>query len=165
MMKLHYILLLTLVLLTASCGFHLRGSLPGSTTIDSVSINDATASGVGAEVKALLEASGTDILPSPDNGYGLRLTDQLLNRSVLSVSAVTGKVEEYQLTLTVGMTVTDPDGNELLSGQQIRVTRDYAFDDAAVLGSVTERRVLEQEMIRQAASQIVRRLNALARQP
>ncbi len=163
-MKLQFSLLLAVLLLTSSCGFHLRGSQTVTTTaINGIAISDAAAAGVGNEVRTLLQTLGSTIITNADEAeYNLYLTDQLLNKSVLSVSAVTGKVEQYQLTLTVRMTVTNADQEDLLSSQQIRVTRDYAFNDAAVLGSVSEQRVLEQEMLRQAASQIVRRLNALA---
>ncbi len=163
-MKLQFSLLLAVLLLTSSCGFHLRGSQAVTTTaINGIAISDAAAAGVGNEVRTLLQTLGSTIITNADEAeYNLYLTDQLLNKSVLSVSAVTGKVEQYQLTLTVRMTVTNADQEDLLSSQQIRVTRDYAFNDAAVLGSVSEQRVLEQEMLRQAASQIVRRLNALA---
>lgn len=162
-MKIHYSLLLAL-LLTTSCGFHLRGSQTGTAIeIASIAVSDTTATGVGNEVRALLQGYGTTIAASPSEAeFGLQLTDQLLNKSVLSVSPIDGKVEEYQLTLTVRMTVTDASRTSLLSGQQIRVARDYAFDDEAVLGSVSEQRILEQEMIRQAASQIIRRLAALS---
>lgn len=164
-MKLHYALLLALLLLTTSCGFHLRGSQGyGITGISSITVTDSGAPGVGTEVRSLLEASGTRIAPASDAAdYSLVVSEQYMNKAILSVSAITGKIEEYQLTLTVKMTVTDKDRNELLSGQLIRITRDYAFDDEAVLGSVTEQRVLEQEMSRQAASQIIRRLAALTR--
>lgn len=162
-MKLQFSLLLLALLLTSSCGFHLRGSQSAtSTTIARIAINDASATGVGNEVKIQLNDAGTTIVASPDGTeFTLSLAEQLLNKSVLSVSAITGKAEEYQLVLTVKMTVTGADQTELLSGQQIRITRDYAFNDEALLGSVSEQRLLEQEMIRQAASQIIRRLNAL----
>jgi LPS-assembly lipoprotein len=164
-MKLHDYLLLAFLLLTTSCGFHLRGSESGTAIdISSITVSDASAVGVGNEVKALLQAYGTTIAASTSEAeFGLQLTEQLLSKTVLSVSPIDGKVEEYQLTLTVRMTVTDTNQTSLLSGQQIRVARDYAFDDEAVLGSVSEQRILEQEMIRQAASQIVRRLAALSR--
>ena len=79
------------------------------------------------------------------------------------VNAETGKVEEYQLTLTVRMSVVDGEDNEIISGQSIQVARDYPFDEQSVLGSIAEQRVLEREMIRQAAAQIVRRLDSVVR--
>lgn len=164
-MKLYYSLLLTLLLLTTSCGFHLRGSQDsGMSAISAIKLNDSSAPGIGTEVRSLLESSGTRISAADATAeYSLVLAEQYLNKAILSVSAITGKIEEYQLTLTVKMTVADKDQNELLSGQLIRITRDYAFDEEAVLGSATEQRILEQEMSRQAASQIIRRLAALTR--
>jgi len=164
-MKLYTALLLTAILLVSSCGFHLRGSQPASASnLSRIVLTDSDASGVSNEVRILLESSGTVISgTSPAPGYTLHLSDQSITRSVLSVSAATGKVEEYQLVFSVRMSVTDAEKNEVLSSQPIRVAHDYAFNDEAVLGSVLEQRTLEQELTRQAASQIVRRLNAVTR--
>ncbi len=71
---------------------------------------------------------------------------------------MTGKVEEFQLSMSVRITITDSENNELISNQLIRVNRDYAFDERTVLGSETERAQLIDEMSRQTASQIIRRL-------
>jgi LPS-assembly lipoprotein len=112
----------------------------------------------------LLESGGTTVYSqSQAPAYVLQLSEQSLTRNVLSVSAVTGKVEEYQLTLSARISIMDPDRNVLLAEQPVRVTRDFTFDDAAVLGSVQEQRLIEQEMTRQAATQIVRRLTAATR--
>lgn len=162
-MKLRFSLLLVLLSLTTACGFHLRGSVPGAEGPAAVVINSAGAPTVGDAVKTMLETGGTDTNPESKTAYRLLLTDQAIDRSVLSVSPVTGKVEEYQLTLTVNMAITDAEGKDILTSQPIRIARDFAFRDEAVLGSVAEQRVLEQEMINQAAGQIVRRLTALTR--
>ena len=161
-MKTHYFLLI-LIILTASCGFHLRGSQTATVTgISSIAITNTTASETASAVTVQLEASGSTIVTVADKPeYYLQLSDQVINKSVLSVSPITGKVTEYQLTLTVNMSVTDANQAGLLTGQSIRVTRDYTFDDSAVLGSVADQHKIEQEMIQQAASQIVRRLGAL----
>lgn len=161
-MKTHYFLLI-LIILTASCGFHLRGSQTATVTgISSIAITNTTASETASAVTVQLEASGSTIVTVADKPeYYLQLSDQVINKSVLSVSPITGKVTEYQLTLTVNMSVTDANQTGLLTGQSIRVTRDYTFDDSAVLGSVADQHKIEQEMIQQAASQIVRRLGAL----
>ncbi len=161
-MKPHYVLLI-LIMLTASCGFHLRGSQTATVTgISSIAITNTSASETASAVTAQLQASGSTIVTGADKPeYSLQLSDQIINKSVLSVSPITGKVTEYQLTLTVNMSVTDANQTGLLTGQSIRVTRDYTFDDSAVLGSVADQHKIEQEMIQQAASQIVRRLGAL----
>ena len=160
----NYMVLIIMISLTA-CGFHLRGSQPGSVlSISNLYVIDSDASIVGDEVRTLIQQTGTRISPNNDNAeYTLQLFDQNVNQSVLSVSAVTGKVEEYQLVMTVRMTVIDKDKNERIANQGIRIIRDYAFDDRAVLGSESERRLLTEEMARQAAAQILQRLNSVTR--
>ena len=162
----HRLILLACCLLPAACGFHLRGTQVESVQapVTRVALVDAAAEDVGREVRSLLETAGATVLSAPVGApYTLLLSGQSLDRSVLSVSAETGKVEEYQLTLTVRMSVVDSEDNELVSGQPIQVARDYPFDEQSVLGSIAEQRVLEQEMIRQAAAQIVRRLDSVVR--
>lgn len=158
------ITVIAVIFLTA-CGFQLRGSGNGpGTTISSIYINDRGAYELGETVRSQLALSGTEITEdNTSSEYTLELYNQNYDQSVLSVSALTGKVEEYQLSLTVRMTVRGSDNKTLLANQLIRVTRDYAFDDRAVLGSESERELLENEMSRQAASQIIRRLFSITR--
>ena len=159
-------LMLPACLLLAACGFHLRGSQvqTAAPSVPGVALVDATAEQVGTAVRAQLEAAGIPVVQAMGGAaYSLHLSGQTLDRSVLSVSAETGKVEEYQLTLRVSMSVVDSIENEVISGQPIQVTRDYPFDEQSVLGAVAEQRVLEQEMIQQAATQILRRLETVTR--
>lgn len=149
----------------SACGFHLRGSgSDGYSAISSLYIVDSNASDIGENVRSQLSLSGTEITDTSSVAqYSLRLYDYNVNQSVLSVSALTGKVEEFQLSMSVRMTLSDSDNNDLLSNQLIRVTRDYAFDERTVLGSETERAQLIDEMSRQTASQIIRRLVTVIR--
>ena len=125
---------------------------------------DSNASDIGENVRSQLSLSGTQITDTSEAAeYALRLYAYNVNQSVLSVSAITGKVEEFQLSMSVRMTLSDSGNNELLSNQLIRVTRDYAFDERTVLGSETERAQLIDEMSRQTASQIIRRLVTVIR--
>jgi LPS-assembly lipoprotein len=155
-----------LLLGVTSCGFQLRGTQPDFlTNISSIHVIDSDASTVGREVRTQLTLSGIPFSPTSEEAeYTLHLDSQDVNQSVLSVSALTGKVEEYQLLLSVRMSLTDREKNERLTNQLIRVSRDYAFDDRAVLGSESERQLLVDEMTKQAASQVIRRLDTLTRQ-
>jgi len=164
-MKPHYTLLL-LLLLVSSCGFHLRGSGPAiQSDITSVILTESAATAVSNELRTQLQMAGTQISAgnTAKAEYALHVSDQSIQRSILSINPATGKVDEYQLTFTVTMAITDPDQNEVLANQIIRLVRDFAFNEDAVLGSVSEQRVLEEEMTRQAATQIIRRLNAVSR--
>jgi LPS-assembly lipoprotein len=162
-----YYKLLTVVLLIgiSSCGYQLRGTQPDYlSNISSIYIIDSNASPVTNEIRTQLSLSGISITSATgDPEYTLEISSQSIVQSVLSVSAITGKVEEYQILLRVRMSVRDKEKNDLLSNQLISLTRDYAFDDQAVLGSAAERQLLTNEMIKQAALQIVRRLNTITR--
>ena len=162
----YFILPLSIIaILITSCGFHLRGSQPDSKSeLSSVYIIDSDASTVGNAVRNQLSLSGTRVTSAPDEAdYTLHLFNQSVSQSVLSVSADTGKVEEYQLQLSVMMTVSDINKNERIANQQIRINGNYAFDNLAVLGSENERQLLVSDMTKQAASQVIRRLNSLGR--
>jgi LPS-assembly lipoprotein len=164
-MKPGILLLIFIFLMLNACGFHLRGSSQGGySAISSLYILDSNASDIGENVRSQLSLAGTEITNSSESAqYALRLYGYNVNQSVLSVSALTGKVEEFQLSMSVRMTLNDQENNELLSDQVIRVTRDYAFDERTVLGSESERALLIDEMSRQTASQIIRRLVTVIR--
>ena len=158
-----YLILIAALLLTA-CGFHLRGSQTAmSVNIDSLYLQSTGAAGVTDEVRDQLQQTGTRITDNAGEAeYTLRLAGQRMERSVLSVSATTGKVEEYKLALSVLMSVSK-NGKSLVSNETIQASRDYTIDDDAVLGKFSEEELLQREMIQRAAAQIIRRLGALAR--
>jgi outer membrane lipopolysaccharide assembly protein LptE/RlpB len=58
------------------------------------------------------------------------------------------------------MTIINSKGVELLLDEEIRLVRDYTFDEDAVLGKFAEEDVLRKELSREAAEEISRRLNA-----
>ena len=163
-MKTHYLIIVLFFTLSA-CGFHLRGSQQKtSVEISNVFVSNIGGESIAREVKLQLAGAGARAVASADKAkFVLRLEKEFFNRSVLSVSADTGKVEEYQLTLAVSLTLIDSKGKELISGDEIRLVRDYTFDEDAVLGKFEEEKVLRDELVSQAASEIIRRLNAEAR--
>src|SRR5690606_35269505 len=95
--------LLAAVLLPA-CGFHLRGTGTGAASIQAERVY-VTADGTSLVVRALrsqLRLAAADLQSKrKDAEYVLHITDERLDRDVLSVSPRTGKAEEYELTLTV----------------------------------------------------------------
>ncbi|NNE37585.1 MAG: hypothetical protein HKN08_04705 [Gammaproteobacteria bacterium] len=157
------LVLILIPVLTASCGFQLRGSTPGAeTTLTRLYLTESEPSPVADKLRFQLETGGTDLVNDRELAqYRLRLQAYNVEQTVLSVSAITGKAEEYQLQLTIRLTVTDQEDSTVIDNRLIRISRDYAFDDTAVLGSVTERDVLINEMTDLAATQIVQVLNTL----
>lgn len=154
------IILCYLILTLSACGFHLRGTQQkASVDVAKVYVVSERANMVTKEVKEQLRAAGSASVTSVEEGrYTLTVYREDIEQIVLSASAATVKVVEYQLILTVSMSVSDANGKSVLSGENIRLTRDYTFDENAVLGKVAEENLLREELARQAASQILRRL-------
>ena len=98
-----------------------------------------------------------------ESDYILNINNESYNRSIISVSATTGRVEEYQLILSATISASKKDENTIINNETITITRDYAYDESAVLGNDNEETIIKEDMARQAASRIIRRLNAASR--
>ena len=53
------------------------------------------------------------------------------------------------------------DGTYIIENEKINVVRDFAFDENAVLGEFSEESIIQEDLIRRAASQVLRRLQAI----
>jgi len=160
------ILPIALLACLGGCGLHLRGSSPEAEEFNAFRINvdQARAPGVWAELRDILDNSGTKLAKNPKQAdYLIRLAGERISRDVLSVSPRTGKVEEFQLTYLVLLTVQRVGGDTLLDAVPITLQRDYTFDQDAVLGNFSEEETLRDEMTREAAEQVVRRSAAAIR--
>ena len=156
------LLMIGLLLLTSACGFHLRGSQTTKFNIDNIYIHSSSASRLAAEVKLQLTNSNATIATSPDAAqYVLVLKEERFEKSVLSVNAATGKVEEYQILYTAKMDASHGDGKLIVEDDNISSSRDFTFDENAVLGKFSEEELLQEDIVRRAASQVLRRLQAL----
>lgn len=145
--------------LLAGCGFHLRGTggIQDTGNIPATYLQaDTSAGGIGRELSRLDKFTS-------DAGKAeaaLQVISEGFDRRVLSVGR-RGKVNEYEILYTVRFTVSDKAGKELLAPTTINLTRDYQFDETQVLAKDSEEAVLRRDLVRDAAQQIVRRLQAL----
>ena len=156
------ILMIGLLLLTSACGFHLRGSQTTNFNIDNIYIHSSSAAKLAAEVKSQLTSSGSSVAASAEAAkYILVLKEENFERSLLSVNAATGKVEEFQILYTAKMDVSHSDGKLIAEDSRISASRDFTFDENAVLGKFSEEELLQEDIVRRAASQVLRRLQAL----
>lgn len=155
------LILICLLLLTTACGFHLRGSQTANIDIDNIFINPSSAPRLAREVTSQLGGSGAIVAKSSaDASYIVTLKEERFDRNVLSVSADTGKVEEFQIVFNAKIDAAHPDGRNIISNGIVRVSRDITFDENAVLGKFTEETVIQEDLIRSAASKVLRRLQA-----
>ncbi len=160
-MKAHLILI-CLLLLTTACGFHLRGSQLTEFDISNIYINPSSAPRLAREVKSQLAGAGVTLASSSQGAsYVVTLKEEKFEKSVLSVNPSTGKVEEYQLVFNAKIDATHTDGRNIVEDDKVRTSRDFTFDEDSVLGKFSEEEILQDDLIRQAASQVLRRLQAL----
>lgn len=153
--------LLAAVLL-AGCGFHLQGRTPLPAVVRQpyVEAPDRQSDFVQYLRHALL-SNGAQLTPEKDRASVVVsvLRDNVARR-VLSVSA-TNQPNQYEVTYTVGFSVSAPGGKELLPPQEVSATRTYSFDERLLLAKNHEEEILRQDMARDLADMVMRRLASL----
>ncbi len=144
--------------LLASCGFQLRGApnLPEGTTIFV-----RAPSAIARELEIYLRDGGATITAQRDEADAvLDVSGEDFYKRVLSVDPDTGKEREFELSYTVSFYLRESDGSMLVERQTLKLLRDYVFDADQVIGKSREQGVLRKEMRRDAAQQILSRINA-----
>lgn len=157
-------LCLALCLLLAGCGFKLRGPESVGLPTDAVYLNIGGSGDIGREVEEQLQLTDitlTDTAKAAD--YIIRIGNHRYDREVLSVSPRTGKVQEYELILRTTLAITTPKGETVLDATELSASRDYTFDETAVIASGDEQQLLREEMTRQLANQALLRMRAAIR--
>jgi LPS-assembly lipoprotein len=152
---------LAAVLLTG-CGFHLQGhtALPAVVREPFVEAPDRQSDFVQYLRHALL-SNGAQLTPERDKASAVvSILRDSVARRVLSVSA-TNQPNQYEVTYTVGFSVSAPGGKELLPPQEVSATRTYSFDERLLLAKNHEEEILRQDMARDLADMVMRRLASL----
>ena len=165
-MRLPAILALTalLTLLTAACGFQLRGqaTLPFETL--HVAIPDT--SPLGIELKRnIVAGTKTKLVNDPTQAQAvLSVITEDRGKTILSFNSA-GRVREYQLRFRLSFRVHDARGRDYLPQNEILLTRDISFNDSQVLAKESEEALLYRDMQSDMVQQILRRLAAAPAQP
>jgi LPS-assembly lipoprotein len=156
--------ILVLGLVTAACGFQLRGqaTLPFETLY--VAIPDI--SPLAIELKRNINAgTHTRLVRNQAEAQAvLSLTSEERGKTILSFDS-SGKVRELQLRYVVSFRVHDAKGRDYLPRGEIRITRDIAFDDSQVLAKESEELLLYRDMQRDMVQQMLRRIAAAPAEP
>jgi LPS-assembly lipoprotein len=147
--------------LLAGCGFHLQGHTPLPPVVRTpyVEAPDRQSDFVQYLRHALL-SNGAQLTPEKDKASAVvSILRDSVARRVLSVSA-TNQPNQYEVTYTVGFAVSAA-GKELLPAQEISATRTYSFDERLLLAKNHEEEILRQDMARDLADMVMRRLASL----
>ena len=136
-----------------------EAALPASLAVTYIEADDAQSDFVQDLRRALL-ASGARLTAVRSEATAVvRLQrDEFLER-VVSVSG-RNVPREYELTYTVRFSVEGPKGN-LLPSEQVAASRDFSFDERAVLAKEREQEALRDALARDLVGVVMRRFSAL----
>jgi LPS-assembly lipoprotein len=151
--------LLAAALLLAGCGFKLRGTLDLPENIRTVHLT--APSELRDDILALLESGGVGASTGiAEADASIMVSSERFSRRVLSVDPATGKEREFELAYTFAFGVSRSDSPTVIENGTVNLLRSYVFDPEAVIGSSREEDLLRDEMRRDAARQLMRRIEA-----
>jgi LPS-assembly lipoprotein len=150
-----------LVLLLAACGFHLQGRALVATIMKVTYVeSDDPQTEFQRGLRRALTTTGAQLVEQRDRATAvLRISKDDTGQRVLSVSA-RNTPQEYEVYYTVIYSVA-AGGRELLSPQTLSLTRNYSFDEQALLAKDEEAEILRQAMARDLVGIVMRRLSSL----
>ena len=151
--------LLAAALLLAGCGFKLRGAVELPEDIRTVQVMAPPE--LRNDILTLLDSGGVGVSASGANADArITVTGERFSRRVLSVDPTTGKEREFELAYALDFGVTARGGQTVIENGSVNLLRDYVFDPEAVIGTGREEELLREEMRRDAARQLMRKVEA-----
>ncbi len=147
--------------LLAGCGFHLQGAarLSPSMSITYVDAEDTHTEFHRALIEAL-DGAGTRVTSEREQATAVvSIKKDETGQRVLSVSAQ-NTPREYEVSYTVTFAVNSGE-KILLAPQTVTLTRDYNFDERALLAKEREEEVLRAALANDIVGIVMRRLASL----
>lgn len=162
--RLAYALACACVLALAGCGFHPRGemTLPagiGPVKAFSVDPYDPLVELLNRDLGRSGAQTGAD---STAKGPTVVIAGQTWEQLPLTVNAH-AQATEYNISYVVKFELLAADGKAIAPMHEARLQRDYQYDAAHALGSVQEQDTIHEEMRREMAATILRRVDIVLR--
>ncbi len=147
--------------LASGCGFHLRGQAPLPEALATPYLESGDRyTPLYAALEARLRAAGARLATDPATASAvIHLHKDETGRELLSVSA-RNTPGEFEVYYTVEYSVS-ASGSDLLVRQQATLTRDFSYDETAVLAKEHEEQSLRAALADELAGLMLRRLAAL----
>jgi LPS-assembly lipoprotein len=154
-----------LALAVAGCGFHLQGvsRLPNTLDRPYVDTLDRYTDFYQSLTEALDVSGSRPVHGSAEATAVVEVLRDESGQRVLSVSAE-NRPTDYEVFYTVEYRVRAGD-RELLPNQRLTLTREYSFDERALLAKQQEQELLRAALARDLAGLVMRRLAALPPTP
>ena len=158
-----YLVPCILYLILSGCGFHLRGTssvaLPPELSALRVTMGGTGYPPLLVEVRNALLALG-NVRLTDDVSASVPVLQLLGESSTSQVLAIdsSGRISAYLLNYRVDYSLIGADKKPLLQSQSVKLQREYGFDRLNVIASEKQSEFLQNEMRRDVAQQILRRL-------
>jgi LPS-assembly lipoprotein len=168
--------LLVLVLtLLAGCGFHLRNKIALPADLGPVRVMAASVSysplvtslsrglqAAGATLAKQIGEEGNETASSDPQVATLRVVSERWGDLPIAVDQF-GRAQEFSLRYAVVFSFKKADGTDLVPQQVVELSRDYVSPPQDATGTTTEREVLADELRREMAASILRRIDGVVR--
>jgi LPS-assembly lipoprotein len=152
-----HLAIVVMLLALSACGFQLRGA--ANLPFETLYVAAAPTSTFATQLRrAVTSGSQTKVVNNPKEAQAtLHLLGEAREKTILSLSAG-GRVREFQLVYRVSYRVADKDNKELRAPTQIRLHRDFSFNDQDTLSKESEEALLYRDMQTDAVNQLLRQL-------
>ena len=151
------------LLVTAGCGFRLRGT--PNFAFKTIYVNIPDGSSLGSDLKRALAAnSALQVITDPQKMLQAEvILDALADQREKTVigSSSAGQVREFQLRLRFSFRLRTPQDKELIEQAEILQQRDISYNESAALAKEAEEALLYRDMQSDLVQQIMRRLAAI----
>jgi LPS-assembly lipoprotein len=147
--------------LLAGCGYRLQGSSKLSSVMATTYVEtDDRYTDFNRALRDSLEASGARLAKNKSDATAVvRIIKDQSGQRVLTVSG-RNTPEEYEVFYSIEYSVNGRT-EELIPPQKVELTRDYSYDETAVLAKQKEQAILREALARDLAGLVVRRLASL----
>ncbi|MEE4295108.1 MAG: LPS assembly lipoprotein LptE [Wenzhouxiangella sp.] len=153
--------IVVILLGSTGCGFQLRGEARLPEIMDQTWLVVPDKSSEFARELALrLEGEGVTLTDGAEDGVAtLRIHAERLRTQPLTISGQ-ARVREFQLVFDLEFELLDGEGEVLIQREALRLSRDYSFDEQAILAASREEEFLRDDLRRSMAAMLIRRLEA-----
>lgn len=164
MTRLRFLASAAFLLLLAGCGFHLRSQIALPQDLGPVAVvSNVRYSPLSEAVSRGMRSSGATLAPEDSKGVAtLRIVSERWGDRPIAIDEQ-GRAQEYSLRYAVIFHFTRADGSNLVPQQVIELSRDYLSPPANATGTSTEREILAEELRREMAASILRRIDGVVR--
>lgn len=146
-----------LALLLSSCGFQLRGNYQLDPALQRVHLMGGNTSALVVELRRSLRRADVELVASPETATAvLKILEHVNLRRILSIRS-DAKVGEYELISSFKFQI-DGVGTHTsfkIPATRLSVTRDFLFDENAILSKEEEEARLRSEMNKDLVHQVM----------